>query len=60
MRSDVNNIQYILVQVIIVPVVVVVAIPFILDVWLMGVPAGVTQEEVHTGFLQLSSAVVCR
>ena len=27
-----------------------VVFPFILDVWLVDVPAGVTQEEGHTGF----------
>ena len=32
-------------------------IPFILDVRLVDVPAGVTQEEGHTGFLHLPSAV---
>ena len=32
-------------------VVVCVFFPFILDVRLVGVPAGVTQEEGHTGFL---------
>ena len=37
---------------------VCVAIPFILDVRLMDVPVGVTQEEGHTGFLHLSSAVL--
>ena len=30
---------------------VCVIFPFILDVWLVDVPAGVTQEEGHTGFL---------
>ena len=34
-----------------------VVIPFILDVRLVDVPAGVTQEEDHTGFLHLPSAV---
>ena len=34
-----------------------VAMPFILDVWLVDKPAGVTQEERHTGFLHLPSAV---
>ena len=34
-----------------------VSIPFILDVRLVDVPAGVTQEG-HTGFLHLSSAVL--
>ena len=34
-------------------------IPYILDVRLMDVPAGVTQEEGHTGFLiHLPSAVL--
>ena len=33
-------------------------IPFILDVRLVEVPAGVTQEEGHTGFLHLPSAVL--
>ena len=32
---------------------------FILDVRLVDIPAGVTQEEGHTGFLHLPSAVVC-
>ena len=37
-----------------------VVIPFILDVRLVDVPAGVTQEEGYTGFLHLPSAVcVC-
>ena len=35
-----------------------VVIPFILDVGLVDVPAGVTQEEVHTGFLHLPSAML--
>ena len=36
-----------------------VVIPFILDVRLVDVPAGVTQEEGHTGFLiYLLSAVL--
>ena len=35
-----------------------VAIPFILDVRLVDVPAGVTQEKGHTGFLYLPSAVL--
>ena len=36
-----------------------VVIPFILDVRLVDVPAGVTQEEGHTGFLiHLPSAVL--
>ena len=33
-------------------------IPFILDVRFVDVPAGVTQEEGHTGFLHLLSAVL--
>ena len=33
-------------------------IPFILDVRLVDVPAGVTQEERHTGFLHLPSAML--
>ena len=33
-------------------------IPFILDVRLVDAPAGVTQEEGHTGFLHLPSAVL--
>ena len=38
---------------------VCVVIPFILDVRLVDVPAGVTQEEGHTGFLiYLPSAVL--
>ena len=37
---------------------VCVGIPFILDVKLVDVPAGVTQEEGHTGFLHLPSAVL--
>ena len=38
---------------------VCVVIPFILDVRLVGVPAGVTQEEGHTGFfIHLPSAVL--
>ena len=38
---------------------VCVVIPFILDVRLVDVPAGVTQEEGHTGFLiHLPSAVL--
>ena len=36
-----------------------VVIPFILDIGLVDVPAGVTQEEGHTGFLiHLPSAVL--
>ena len=34
-------------------------IPFILDVRLVDVPAGVTQEEGHTGVFHLPSAVRC-
>ena len=37
---------------------VCVVIPFIVDVRLVDVPAGVTQEEGHTGFLHLPSAVL--
>ena len=37
---------------------VCVVIPFILDVGFVDVPAGVTQEEGHTGFLHLPSAVL--
>ena len=36
---------------------VCVVIPFILDARLVDVPAGVTQEEGHTRFLHLPSAV---
>ena len=40
-------------------VCVCVVIPFILEVRLVDVPAGVTQEESHTGFLtHLPSAVL--
>ena len=39
-------------------VCVCVVIPFILDARLVDVPAGVTQEEGHTGFLHLASAVL--
>ena len=39
-------------------VCVCVVIPFILDVRFVDVPAGVTQEEGHTGFLHLSLAVL--
>ena len=39
-------------------VCVCVVIPFILDVKLVDVPAGVTPEEGHTGFIHLSSAVL--
>ena len=35
-----------------------VVIPFILDFRRVDAPAGVTQEEDHTGFLRLSSAVL--
>ena len=35
-----------------------VAIPSILDVRLVGVPAGVTQKEGHTRFLHLLSAML--
>ena len=35
-----------------------VVIPFILDVGPVDAPAGVTQEEDHTGFLHLPSAVL--
>ena len=35
-----------------------VVIPFILDIRLVDAPAGVTQEEGHTGFLHLPSAVL--
>ena len=38
--------------------VVCVVISFILDVRLVDAPAGVTQEEGHTGFLHLSFAVL--
>ena len=38
--------------------VCVCVIPFILDVWLVDVPAGVAQEEGHTGSLHLPSAVL--
>ena len=34
-----------------------VVIPFILDLRFADVPAGVTQEEGHTGFLHLPCAV---
>ena len=39
-------------------VCVCVVIPFILDIKFVDVPAGVTQEEGHTGFLHLPSAVL--
>ena len=35
-----------------------VVLPFILDVRFVDVPAGVTQEEGHTGFFHLPSAVL--
>ena len=35
-----------------------VVIPFILDIMLVVVPAGLTQKEGHTEFLHLSSAVL--
>ena len=38
-------------------VCVCIDIPFILDVRLVDIPAGVSQEESHTGFLHLPSAV---
>ena len=37
---------------------VCVVIPFILNVRFVDVPAGVAQEEGHTGFLHLPSAVL--
>ena len=33
-------------------------IPFILDVRVVDVPVGITQEESHTGFLHLPSAMI--
>ena len=39
-------------------VCVCVVIPFIPDVSFVDVPAGVTQEEGHTGFLHLPSAAL--
>ena len=39
--------------------IVCVVIPFILDVRVVDVPAGVTQEEGHTGFLHRPSAGAC-
>ena len=39
-------------------VCVCVVIPFILDVKLVNASAGVTQDEGHTGFLHLPSAVL--
>ena len=39
-------------------VFVCVVVPFILDVRLVDTPAGITQEESRTGFLQLPSAVL--
>ena len=38
--------------------VVCVIIPFVLDVRVVDVPAGVTQGEGHTGFLHFPSAVL--
>ena len=38
--------------------VVCVIIPFVLDVRVVDVPAGVTQGESHTGFLHFPSAVL--
>ena len=35
-----------------------VVIPFILDVRLVDIPAGVTQKEGHTGFFHRPSAVL--
>ena len=35
-----------------------VVIPFILDVRLVDVPVGVTQEEGHTGYLHFPSATL--
>ena len=37
---------------------VCIVIPFILDVRFVNVPAGVTQEEGHKGFLHLPSVVL--
>ena len=37
---------------------VCVVIPFILDIRFVDVPDGITQEEVHTGFFHLPSAVL--
>ena len=39
-------------------VCVCVVIPFILDVRLVDAPVGITQEEDHTRFLHLPSAVL--
>ena len=39
-------------------VFVCLVFPFILDVRLVDAPAGVTQEEGHTGFLHLSFSAV--
>ena len=39
-------------------VCVCVVIPFILDVWFVDVPAGVTRGEGHTEFLHLPSAML--
>ena len=38
--------------------VVCVVIPFILDVKLVDVPAGITHEEGHTGYVHLPSVVL--
>ena len=35
-----------------------VVIPFILDARLLDAPVGVTQDEVHTGFIYVPSAVL--
>ena len=37
---------------------VCMVVPFIMDVRLVDAPAGVTQEECHTGFIHLPFAVV--
>ena len=47
-----------MVQSVCVCVCVCIAAPFILDIMFVDVPAGVTQEEGHTGFLHLPSAVL--
>ena len=39
-------------------VCVCIVIPFVLDVRFVDIPAGVTQEEGHTGFLHLPFAVL--
>ena len=39
-------------------VCVCVVIPFVLDIRVVDAPAGVTQEEGHTGYLHLPSAVL--